>query len=107
MHAVNEATVMSTSLLNDNTDVFFAEQHHFAVTCSILSNKEKNIFKNVNNRDEVLRNVGELILATDLARHACIIEDYNNCITSGFDFKNRYGINNYVAKITIFILIPY
>jgi len=65
------------------------EQHHFAVTCRILSNKERNIFRNVHNRDEVLTNIGGLILATDLAQHKKITEDYTSCIAEGFDFKSR------------------
>ncbi|XP_002131457.2 high affinity cGMP-specific 3',5'-cyclic phosphodiesterase 9A isoform X1 [Ciona intestinalis] len=65
------------------------EQHHFAVACRILSNKEQNIFRNVNNRDEVLTNVGDLILATDLARHKDVMETYRCNIDTGFDFKNN------------------
>nr|CAB3264743.1 high affinity cGMP-specific 3',5'-cyclic phosphodiesterase 9A [Phallusia mammillata] len=76
------------------------EQHHFAVTCRILSNKERNIFRNVNNRDEVLTNVGELILATDLARHKDVMETYARNVDDGFDFKNNGHVLS-VLKIII------
>ncbi|CAK8673759.1 unnamed protein product [Clavelina lepadiformis] len=76
------------------------EQHHFAVACRILSNKERNIFRNVNNRDEVLTNIGELILATDLARHKEIMEEYTNTLTLGFDFKN----SNHVMRLLKIII---
>ncbi|XP_039270104.2 high affinity cGMP-specific 3',5'-cyclic phosphodiesterase 9A-like isoform X1 [Styela clava] len=65
------------------------EQHHFAVTCRILTNKERNIFRNVSNRDEILNGTRELILATDLALHKDIMEQFKRNTAEGFDFKNR------------------
>jgi len=64
------------------------EQHHFAVTCRILSSDESNILSNVPHRDVILRTMAELILATDLAKHKSIVEVYSKCVDDGFNFNN-------------------
>lgn len=69
---------------------FITEQHHFAVTCRILTNKERNIFRNVANRDDILSDTRSLILATDLALHREIMDDFTKRIKK-FNFSNRCG----------------
>lgn len=65
------------------------EQHHFAVACRILANKQTNIFRNVINRAQILHKIGELIIATDLAKHKELVTNNTLNFEMGFDYENE------------------
>jgi len=63
------------------------EHHHFATACRIMSNKSCNILMNVENKEEIIKEIGELILATDLEKHKQLVEE-NKAI-----FKQKFEID--------------
>ncbi|XP_078093154.1 high affinity cGMP-specific 3',5'-cyclic phosphodiesterase 9A-like [Mustelus asterias] len=66
------------------------ENHHCAVAFQILSDPESNIFGNTD--PEVFRQIREgmfdLILATDMARHGEILQEFARCV-GNFDYQDR------------------
>ncbi|KAK3721844.1 hypothetical protein RRG08_063040 [Elysia crispata] len=80
-----------TELAIRYNDISPLENHHCAVAFQILSNPETNIFANVD-KDTFKRiraGITMLILATDMARHAEIMESFKEKLTSGFNDRNK------------------
>ncbi|XP_055865770.1 high affinity cGMP-specific 3',5'-cyclic phosphodiesterase 9A-like isoform X6 [Biomphalaria glabrata] len=80
-----------TELAIRYNDISPLENHHCAVAFQILSNPETNIFAYVD-KDTFKRiraGITMLILATDMARHAEIMESFKEKLAAGFDDKNK------------------
>ncbi|KAH9514910.1 High affinity cAMP-specific and IBMX-insensitive 3',5'-cyclic phosphodiesterase 9A [Bulinus truncatus] len=80
-----------TELAIRYNDISPLENHHCAVAFQILSNPDTNIFANVD-KDTFKRiraGITMLILATDMARHAEIMESFKEKLAAGFDDKNK------------------
>ncbi|ESP02206.1 hypothetical protein LOTGIDRAFT_157364 [Lottia gigantea] len=80
-----------TELAIRYNDISPLENHHCAVAFQIISNPECNIFANVD-KDTYKRiraGITMLILATDMARHAEIMESFKDKFNKGFNFKNK------------------
>lgn len=88
----------SLAILYDYESVL--EQHHFAVACRILAQKQCNIFRNVTNRDVILHKIGELIVATDLAKHKQLLETNAINFDVGFDYNSQEHVMS-MMKIVI------
>ncbi|GFS22205.1 high affinity cGMP-specific 3',5'-cyclic phosphodiesterase 9A [Elysia marginata] len=80
-----------TELAIRYNDISPLENHHCAVAFQILSNPDTNIFANVD-KDTFKRiraGITMLILATDMARHAEIMESFKEKLSSGFNDRNK------------------
>ncbi|XP_064618264.1 high affinity cGMP-specific 3',5'-cyclic phosphodiesterase 9A-like isoform X2 [Liolophura sinensis] len=80
-----------TELAIRYNDISPLENHHCAVAFQILSNPECNIFFNVD-KDTFKRirsGMTMLILATDMARHAEIMENFKEKLNTNFDYQNK------------------
>ncbi|XP_072324999.1 high affinity cGMP-specific 3',5'-cyclic phosphodiesterase 9A-like isoform X2 [Scyliorhinus torazame] len=66
------------------------ENHHCAVAFQILSNPESNIFGNTDTElfRQIREGMIELILATDMAIHGGIMQEFTQCVDN-FDYENR------------------
>ena len=80
------------------------ENHHAAVCFQILSQPECNIFANVSEADFLRIRVGiiALILATDMARHAEILDKFKQHIDN-FEWDNNDHITT-VSGGNIYVL---
>ncbi|ESO85441.1 hypothetical protein LOTGIDRAFT_183841 [Lottia gigantea] len=80
-----------TDLAIRYNDISPLENHHCAVATQILSNAECNIFSNVDkDRFKRIRSgITMLILATDMARHAEIMDSFKNNFNKGFEFRDK------------------
>ncbi|XP_050415598.1 high affinity cGMP-specific 3',5'-cyclic phosphodiesterase 9A isoform X4 [Patella vulgata] len=80
-----------TELAIRYNDISPLENHHCAVAFQIISNPECNIFANVDKDTfkRVRAGITMLILATDMARHAEIMESFKDKFNKGFNFKNK------------------
>ncbi|XP_048254571.1 high affinity cGMP-specific 3',5'-cyclic phosphodiesterase 9A-like isoform X4 [Haliotis rufescens] len=84
-----------TELAIRYNDISPLENHHCAVAFQILSNPECNIFANVD-KDTFKRiraGITMLILATDMARHAEIMESFKEKLAQGFDYKQKDNLD--------------
>jgi len=77
----------SLAFLYSNNNIL--ENHHFAVTCNILSSKETNIFRNVKNSHSILCKIRELIISTDLVLHGEIMLKNASNFENGFNYDNQ------------------
>ncbi|KAL8624536.1 High affinity cAMP-specific and IBMX-insensitive 3',5'-cyclic phosphodiesterase 9A [Nucella lapillus] len=80
-----------TDLAIRYNDISPLENHHCAVAFQILSNPETNIFSNID-KDTFKRiraGMTMLILATDMARHAEIMDSFKDKLVTGFDLSNK------------------
>ncbi|XP_052254117.1 high affinity cGMP-specific 3',5'-cyclic phosphodiesterase 9A-like isoform X2 [Dreissena polymorpha] len=84
-----------TELAIRYNDISPLENHHCAVAFQILSNPETNIFSNVDKETfkRIRAGITQLILATDMARHSEIIENFKSKLEGKFDFKNKEQID--------------
>ncbi|XP_070201858.1 high affinity cGMP-specific 3',5'-cyclic phosphodiesterase 9A-like [Littorina saxatilis] len=80
-----------TELAIRYNDISPLENHHCAVAFQIQHNPETNIFANID-KDTFKRiraGMTMLILATDMARHAEIMDSFKDKLSSGFDFSDK------------------
>uniref|UniRef100_A0A1I8IQK5 Phosphodiesterase n=1 Tax=Macrostomum lignano TaxID=282301 RepID=A0A1I8IQK5_9PLAT len=80
-----------TELAIRYNDISPLENHHCAVAFQILNNPETNIFANVDKEafQRIRKGMTMLILATDMARHAEILENFKKRTEEGFDFSKK------------------
>ncbi|XP_038668954.1 high affinity cGMP-specific 3',5'-cyclic phosphodiesterase 9A-like [Scyliorhinus canicula] len=66
------------------------ENHHCAVAFQILSDPESNIFGNTDTElfRQIQEGMIELILATDMAIHGEIMQEFTQCVDN-FDYENK------------------
>ncbi|XP_071490119.1 high affinity cGMP-specific 3',5'-cyclic phosphodiesterase 9A-like [Diadema antillarum] len=91
-----------TDLAIRYNDISPLENHHCAVAFKILSNPECNIFRSLP-EDEfkaVRQGIIMLIMATDMARHSDILDQFKTQVEEGFDFNNMDHIN-YLRMVLI------
>ncbi|XP_052721267.1 high affinity cGMP-specific 3',5'-cyclic phosphodiesterase 9A-like isoform X11 [Crassostrea angulata] len=84
-----------TELAIRYNDISPLENHHCAVAFKILSNPECNIFANVD-KDTFKRiraGITMLILATDMARHGEIMDNFKMKLEPEFDYKNKDSLD--------------
>ncbi|CAI9738060.1 affinity cGMP-specific 3 3' [Octopus vulgaris] len=89
-YQINARTVLAIRY----NDISPLENHHCAVAFQILSNPECNIFANCDKEKfkRIRAGITMLILATDMARHAEIMDKFNS-IVSDFNFENKDHLN--------------
>eukprot|EP00106_Octopus_bimaculoides_P016183 XP_014783625.1 PREDICTED: high affinity cGMP-specific 3',5'-cyclic phosphodiesterase 9A-like [Octopus bimaculoides] len=89
-YQINARTVLAIRY----NDISPLENHHCAVAFQILSNPECNIFANCDKEKfkRIRAGITMLILATDMARHAEIMDKFNS-ILSDFNFENKDHLN--------------
>ncbi|XP_033641330.1 high affinity cGMP-specific 3',5'-cyclic phosphodiesterase 9A-like [Asterias rubens] len=84
-----------TDLAIRYNDISPLENHHCAVAFKIISNPECNIFANVD-QDKfktIRQGVIMLILATDMARHSEILDQFKKYVKNGFEISNEEHLN--------------
>ncbi|XP_048776598.2 high affinity cGMP-specific 3',5'-cyclic phosphodiesterase 9A-like isoform X1 [Ostrea edulis] len=84
-----------TELAIRYNDISPLENHHCAVAFKILSNPECNVFANVD-KDTFKRiraGITMLILATDMARHGEIMDNFKMKLEPEFDYKNKDSLD--------------
>ncbi|XP_068011301.1 high affinity cGMP-specific 3',5'-cyclic phosphodiesterase 9A isoform X2 [Melanerpes formicivorus] len=79
-----------TELAVRYNDISPLENHHCAVAFQIISQPEYNIFSNVNQDQfkQIRQGIITLILATDMARHAEILDSFKEKMEN-FDYSNE------------------
>ncbi|XP_074156660.1 high affinity cGMP-specific 3',5'-cyclic phosphodiesterase 9A isoform X2 [Sminthopsis crassicaudata] len=79
-----------TELAIRYNDISPLENHHCAVAFQIISQPECNIFSNVTSEDfkKIRQGIITLILATDMARHAEILDSFKEKMEN-FDYTNE------------------
>ncbi|NXG64871.1 PDE9A phosphodiesterase, partial [Hemiprocne comata] len=79
-----------TELAVRYNDISPLENHHCAVAFQIISQPEYNIFSNVNQEQfkQIRQGIITLILATDMARHAEILDSFKEKMEN-FDYSNE------------------
>ncbi|XP_054829774.1 high affinity cGMP-specific 3',5'-cyclic phosphodiesterase 9A isoform X5 [Eublepharis macularius] len=79
-----------TELAVRYNDISPLENHHCAVAFQILAQPECNIFSNIDQEPfkKIRQGIITLILATDMARHAEILESFKE-ILDNFDYSNE------------------
>ncbi|XP_030833794.1 high affinity cGMP-specific 3',5'-cyclic phosphodiesterase 9A isoform X2 [Strongylocentrotus purpuratus] len=91
-----------TDLAIRYNDISPLENHHCAVAFKIISNPECNIFRNVPEEQfkDIRQGIIMLIMATDMARHSEILDQFKAQVESGFDFSNQEHLN-YLRMVLI------
>ncbi|XP_022090875.1 high affinity cGMP-specific 3',5'-cyclic phosphodiesterase 9A-like isoform X2 [Acanthaster planci] len=84
-----------TDLAIRYNDISPLENHHCAVAFKIIGNPDCNIFANTEpDTFKVIRQgIIMLILATDMARHSEILDQFKKYVESGFNFNNEEHLN--------------
>ncbi|XP_071749509.1 high affinity cGMP-specific 3',5'-cyclic phosphodiesterase 9A isoform X2 [Lepeophtheirus salmonis] len=102
-HDLDHPGFNNTYQINARTDLSIRyndmsplENHHCAMCFKILSIAECNIFANCGTEvsKEIRGDMIILILATDMARHAEILDAFKQKIDDGFDFKSEEHLNS-------------
>ncbi|XP_031552687.1 high affinity cGMP-specific 3',5'-cyclic phosphodiesterase 9A-like [Actinia tenebrosa] len=90
-YQINAKTDLSVRY-NDTSPL---ENHHAATAFDILSQPEYNIFGNLSQElfTKIRQEMIMLILATDMARHSEIVENFKSKLSS-FDFRNEDYLNS-------------
>ncbi|KAJ8316198.1 hypothetical protein KUTeg_006212, partial [Tegillarca granosa] len=92
-----------TELAIRYNDISPLENHHCAVAFKILSNPECNIFANTD-KDTYKRirsGMTMLILATDMARHGEIMDNFKAKIEMGFDHKDKENLDTGLVTLIL------
>ncbi|XP_063960287.1 high affinity cGMP-specific 3',5'-cyclic phosphodiesterase 9A-like [Lytechinus pictus] len=91
-----------TDLAIRYNDISPLENHHCAVAFKIISNPECNIFRNVPEEQfkDIRQGIIMLIMATDMARHSEILDQFKAQVEGGFDFENQEHLN-YLRMVLI------
>ncbi|XP_065931261.1 high affinity cGMP-specific 3',5'-cyclic phosphodiesterase 9A isoform X7 [Magallana gigas] len=92
-----------TELAIRYNDISPLENHHCAVAFKILSNPECNIFANVD-KDTFKRiraGITMLILATDMARHGEIMDNFKMKLEPEFDYKNKDSLDTGMLQLIL------
>ncbi|PKU36088.1 high affinity cgmp-specific 3 -cyclic phosphodiesterase 9a [Limosa lapponica baueri] len=89
-----------TELAVRYNDISPLENHHCAVAFQIISQPEYNIFSNVNQDQfkQIRQGIITLILATDMARHAEILDSFKEKMEN-FDYSNEEHMTCKLVKI--------
>ncbi|XP_038058102.1 high affinity cGMP-specific 3',5'-cyclic phosphodiesterase 9A-like isoform X2 [Patiria miniata] len=84
-----------TDLAIRYNDISPLENHHCAVAFRIISNPDCNIFGNTDpdTFKAIRQGIIMLILATDMARHSEILDQFKKYVETGFEFTNEEHLN--------------